>query len=84
MEDFILMHSVFMKTVEMFEHLLKNYRAEDALSASFEMKRKIIYFVVRWSHIVGDLREEDEGAYQFLQVRMFFVENVCFSASFFF
>ena len=70
------MYPVFMKSRTLFENLLKNYKAEDALSVSFakSMKRKIVYFVVRWSHIVRCLGEDEEEIDEFLQVRELLVK----------
>ena len=86
LEDFILMYPVFMKTRNLFEHLLKKYKAEDAVNVSYDksMKRKIVYFVVRWSHIVRYLREDEEEVEEFLQVRkLFFFRNFFFYCTYF-
>ena len=70
LENFILMYSTFMKGEDLFKILLNRYRSEDSGSVPFDRsnKRKIVYFVVRWSHIITYLRSEDEAAEGFLQV----------------
>ena len=59
-----------MKSEVLFDILLKNYRSEDAIGIPFQksMKRKVVYFVVRWSHIITYLRDGDREAEEFLQV----------------
>lgn len=71
LENFILTFATFMKSDILFNVLLDRYRSEDINSISFDrsMKRKIVYFVVRWSYIFTYLRLEDEDALQFLKVK---------------
>ena len=61
LENFILMYSTFMKSDALFEILLSRYRAEESSTTPFDrsVKRKIVYFVIRWSHIVTYLKDDD-------------------------
>ncbi|CAK8694920.1 unnamed protein product [Clavelina lepadiformis] len=67
MEDFILMHVVFMQSDRLCELLLKHYNSEDT-DVDFErsIKRKVVYFVVRWSHISSYFFAEDEVIQDFV------------------
>lgn len=71
LEEFILMHLVFMSTKSLLDLLLKIYRSEDPLSSSFEksMKRKVVYFVVRWSRIMTYEQPDSQAVEEFLRVR---------------
>ena len=70
LENFILTFATFMKSDSLFRELLDRYQSEDPLGIPFErsMKRKIVYFIVRWSYIMTYLREDDIAADIFLKV----------------
>nr|CAB3265439.1 rap guanine nucleotide exchange factor 4-like [Phallusia mammillata] len=69
MEDFIIMYPVFMTTDHLCNLLLKHYRSEkaDNVECSRSLKRKVVYFTVRWSHISSYLFKSDSTIESFLK-----------------
>uniref|UniRef100_H2Z6D1 Rap guanine nucleotide exchange factor 4 n=1 Tax=Ciona savignyi TaxID=51511 RepID=H2Z6D1_CIOSA len=70
MEDFIITYKLFTDSKHLCEYLLKQYRAGDSL------KKGVVYFVVRWSHIHTYIFHEDPDIQSFLKVDTNFIKHI--------
>jgi len=70
MEDYIIMHQVFISTEKLCQLLMQHYRSEDVENSDFakSLKRRVIYFTVRWSHIGSYLFSASPAVQAFLAV----------------
>nr|XP_039262426.1 uncharacterized protein LOC120338473 [Styela clava] len=69
MEDVILMYQVFMSTQELCKQLMNIYQSEtsEQIDATKSIKRKVVYFVVRWSHIATHIFYDQPAVGPFLK-----------------
>lgn len=69
MEDLILMYQVFMSTQDICKCLMNLYHSEKAeqIDATKSIKRKVVYFVVRWSHIATHIFYDQPAIGSFLK-----------------
>lgn len=73
MEDLILMYQVFMSTQDICKCLMNLYHSEktEQIDATKSIKRKVVYFVVRWSHIATHIFYDQPAIGPFIKVCIF-------------
>ncbi|XP_069839035.1 rap guanine nucleotide exchange factor 4 isoform X2 [Dendropsophus ebraccatus] len=73
-DDFILMHCVFMPNAQLCPALMSHYHAQpsqgteqEKMDYAINNKRRVIRLVQQWANLYGDLLREDEVAMAFLE-----------------
>ncbi|XP_074071802.1 rap guanine nucleotide exchange factor 4 isoform X5 [Macrotis lagotis] len=74
LNDFIMMHCVFMPNSQLCPALVAHYHAQpsqgteqDKMDYALNNKRRVIRLVLQWAALYGDLLQEDEVAMAFLE-----------------
>uniref|UniRef100_A0A8C8SJ01 Rap guanine nucleotide exchange factor 4 n=1 Tax=Pelusios castaneus TaxID=367368 RepID=A0A8C8SJ01_9SAUR len=74
LNDFVLMHCVFMPNSQLCPVLMAHYHAQpsqgseqEKMDYAFNNKRRVIRLVLQWAALYGDLLQEDEAAVAFLE-----------------
>ncbi|XP_048808702.1 rap guanine nucleotide exchange factor 4 isoform X2 [Lagopus muta] len=74
LNDFIMMHCVFMPNSQLCPALMAHYHAQpsqgteqEKMDYSLNNKRRVIRLVLQWAALYGDLLQEDEAAMAFLE-----------------
>ncbi|XP_056352576.1 rap guanine nucleotide exchange factor 4 isoform X1 [Oenanthe melanoleuca] len=74
LNDFIMMHCVFMPNSQLCPALMAHYHAQPSQGTEQEKvdyalnnKRRVIRLVLQWAALYGDLLQEDEAAMAFLE-----------------
>ncbi|XP_029461658.1 rap guanine nucleotide exchange factor 4 [Rhinatrema bivittatum] len=74
LDDFIMMHCVFMPNSQLCPALMAHYHAQPSQGTEQEKmdyglnnKRRVVRLVLQWSSLYGDLLQEDEVAMAFLE-----------------
>ncbi|XP_051564050.1 rap guanine nucleotide exchange factor 4-like isoform X2 [Myxocyprinus asiaticus] len=81
LDDFLLMHCVFVPNAQLCPLLMAHYHAEASQGSEQEQmdytlnnKRRVIHLVLEWAAINTDHLQEEDSSYNFLQE---FYETVC-------
>ncbi|XP_074856759.1 rap guanine nucleotide exchange factor 4 isoform X3 [Carettochelys insculpta] len=74
LNDFVMMHCVFMSNSQLCPALMAHYHAQPSQGSEQEKmdyalnnKRRVIRLVLQWAALYGDLLQEDEAAMAFLE-----------------
>uniref|UniRef100_A0A8C8SIQ0 Rap guanine nucleotide exchange factor 4 n=1 Tax=Pelusios castaneus TaxID=367368 RepID=A0A8C8SIQ0_9SAUR len=73
LNDFVLMHCVFMPNSQLCPVLMAQYpfpsqgSEQEKMDYAFNNKRRVIRLVLQWAALYGDLLQEDEAAVAFLE-----------------
>ncbi|XP_071603444.1 rap guanine nucleotide exchange factor 4 isoform X4 [Heliangelus exortis] len=74
LNDFIMMHCVFMPNSQLCPALMAHYHAQpsqgteqEKMDYALNNKRRVIRLVLQWAALYGDLLQEDEAAMAFLE-----------------
>ncbi|XP_047917571.2 rap guanine nucleotide exchange factor 4 isoform X3 [Anser cygnoides] len=74
LNDFIMMHCVFMPNSQLCPALMAHYHAQpsqgteqEKMDYALNNKRRVIRLVLQWAALYGDLLQEDEAALAFLE-----------------
>ncbi|XP_030341639.1 rap guanine nucleotide exchange factor 4 isoform X2 [Strigops habroptila] len=74
LNDFIMMHCVFMPDSQLCPALMAHYHAQpsqgteqEKMDYALNNKRRVIRLVLQWAALYGDLLQEDEAAMAFLE-----------------
>ncbi|XP_067994675.1 rap guanine nucleotide exchange factor 4 isoform X3 [Melanerpes formicivorus] len=74
LNDFIMMHCVFMPNSQLCPALMAHYHAQpsqgteqEKMDYALNNKRRVIRLVLQWAALYGDLLQEDEAAVAFLE-----------------
>ncbi|XP_039555170.1 rap guanine nucleotide exchange factor 4 isoform X2 [Passer montanus] len=74
LNDFIMMHCVFMPNNQLCPALMAHYHAQpsqgteqEKMDYALNNKRRVIRLVLQWAALYGDLLQEDEAAMAFLE-----------------
>uniref|UniRef100_A0A8C8SLD3 Rap guanine nucleotide exchange factor 4 n=1 Tax=Pelusios castaneus TaxID=367368 RepID=A0A8C8SLD3_9SAUR len=68
LNDFVLMHCVFMPNSQLCPVLMPSQGSEqEKMDYAFNNKRRVIRLVLQWAALYGDLLQEDEAAVAFLE-----------------
>ncbi|XP_039350838.1 rap guanine nucleotide exchange factor 4 isoform X1 [Mauremys reevesii] len=74
LNDFVMMHCVFMPNSQLCPALMAHYHAQPSQGSEQEKmdyalnnKRRVIRLVLQWAALYGDLLQEDEAAMAFLE-----------------
>ncbi|XP_019910094.2 rap guanine nucleotide exchange factor 4 isoform X2 [Esox lucius] len=85
LDDFVLMHCVFIPNSQLCPVLMAHYHAEasqgseqERLDYALNNKRRVIRMVLRWAGVHGDQLQEEDVSLAFLEE---FFESVCDDAS---
>uniref|UniRef100_A0A8C3UCZ0 Rap guanine nucleotide exchange factor 4 n=1 Tax=Catharus ustulatus TaxID=91951 RepID=A0A8C3UCZ0_CATUS len=69
LNDFIMMHCVFMPNSQLCPALMPSQGTEqEKMDYALNNKRRVIRLVLQWAALYGDLLQEDEAAMAFLEV----------------
>uniref|UniRef100_A0A8C0FMD4 Rap guanine nucleotide exchange factor 4 n=1 Tax=Bubo bubo TaxID=30461 RepID=A0A8C0FMD4_BUBBB len=71
LNDFIMMHCVFMPNSQLCPALMAQYpfgTEQEKMDYALNNKRRVIRLVLQWAALYGDLLQEDEAAMAFLEV----------------
>ncbi|XP_006636652.2 rap guanine nucleotide exchange factor 4 isoform X1 [Lepisosteus oculatus] len=74
LDDFVLMHCVFIPNTQLCPILMAHYHAQasqgseqEKLDYTFNNKRRVIRLVLQWASVYGDHLQEEEAALAFLE-----------------
>ncbi|XP_066201815.1 rap guanine nucleotide exchange factor 4 isoform X3 [Saccopteryx leptura] len=74
LNDFVMMHCVFMPNTQLCPALVAHYHAQpsqgteqEKMDYSFNNKRRVIRLVLQWAAMYGDILQEDDVALAFLE-----------------
>ncbi|XP_059709101.1 rap guanine nucleotide exchange factor 4 isoform X2 [Haemorhous mexicanus] len=74
LQDFIMMHCVFMPNSQLCPALMAHYHAQpsqgteqEKMDYALNNKRRVVRLVLQWAALYGDLLQEDEAAMAFLE-----------------
>uniref|UniRef100_UPI00398E7EAB rap guanine nucleotide exchange factor 4 n=1 Tax=Pristiophorus japonicus TaxID=55135 RepID=UPI00398E7EAB len=74
LDDFVLMHCIFMQHSQLFPALMAHYHAEasqgteqEKMDYALNNKRRVIRLVLQWTNVYADLLQEEETAVAFLE-----------------
>uniref|UniRef100_A0A3Q2XV59 Rap guanine nucleotide exchange factor 4 n=1 Tax=Hippocampus comes TaxID=109280 RepID=A0A3Q2XV59_HIPCM len=72
LDDFVLMHCVFMPNIQLCPVLMASPGSEqEKLDYALNNKRRVIRLVVRWATLHGDQLQEEDTSVVFLEVRCY-------------